>query len=99
MIRVIAILAIALVFSVDPAIAQGLTEEAKGFWDSLGFGFMAEAVPGRVMIGGFLAYKAIQIVAKLIPNDATGFLGMVRQIAKVASGYVTNRQHKGDPIA
>lgn len=42
---------------------------------------------------GFLALISLvsQLIGKAIPDEATGFLGLVRKIAKVIGLYVTNR--------
>lgn len=105
MIRFLFVFAIAAVFMVEPAAAQeaaaggGFADQATSFWSDIGLGFMTELVPTSVLVIGFGIYKVLQIAAKLIPNEATGFLGIVRKVAKVASGYVSNRQKPGDAIS
>jgi hypothetical protein len=39
-----------------------------------------------------LAVLAAQFVGKAIPDSATGFLGIVRKVAKVVGIYVSNQK-------
>lgn len=50
------------------------------------------ALQGLAAVIILVVYKAFQLAAKLIPDSATGFLGSVRKVAKIASGYVKNRE-------
>ena len=51
-----------------------------------------------ILVAGAVTYgrQALEIVAKNIPDDATGGKGMVRDICKLLSGYTTNKEHERD---
>lgn len=55
------------------------------------FGLDADTLFGLLAFGMLLS----QLVAKLIPDDATGILGLVRKIAKVLGAYASNRVKAG----
>ena len=95
------VLAFAVIILLGPAHAQDVMSQdaAAGFWNSVGLGFMTELLPGWVLLTLFAAYKVLELVGKLIPNDATGVLGFLRKAGKFLSGYVNNRQTAGDKIA
>ena len=38
------------------------------------------------------AYKILQLIAKSIPDGATGFPGFIRKLAKVITLYVPNQK-------
>lgn len=45
-----------------------------------------------------LVRQVFEIVAKAIPDDAGGALGIVRRIAKVISLYTVSRKTSGDEL-
>lgn len=43
----------------------------------------------------FVVYAVCQLIGRLIPDDATGVLGVIRKICKVFGLYVSNRITRG----
>lgn len=50
------------------------------------------AITGSLAAGLLVARQVLEIIAKLIPDSAGGWLGTVRKLAKIFSGYVVNKQ-------
>lgn len=45
-----------------------------------------------------LVIVVAQIIGRLIPDEATGILGVIRRVAKLVGLYTGNRETKDDPI-
>jgi hypothetical protein len=53
-----------------------------------------------ILVMLFIALRQVaEIIAKKIPDDATGVLGIVRDFFKMLALYVTNDEGKKDPPA
>ncbi len=50
-------------------------------------------------VAGLVTYgrQALEIVGKSIPDDATGGKAIVRDLAKMISGYTKNKEHEDKP--
>lgn len=83
------------VVQIDPALALShvaVVAEAAAepsFIDYLGqlIGVSAGTLAVILLVGRQLA----EVIAKLIPDTATGFMGVLRKLAKMLSGYVPNQ--------
>jgi hypothetical protein len=47
--------------------------------------------PATLVLLIFIVHQGCNLIARAIPNDATGWQGVVRQIAAVVGTYVSNR--------
>lgn len=54
--------------------------------------FLPEILSGTGLVIALGAYKFFQIMAKIIPDDKGGVLGIVRKLAKVLSMYTVNKK-------
>lgn len=54
--------------------------------------FLPEVLSGTVLAVVLGIYKVFQLLAKVIPDDKGGFLGIVRKVAKVLSMYTVNKK-------
>ncbi len=68
-----------VVFAQDPLVVEG-------FWS-----FLETAMPAWLVIGLVVLRQLSEIIAKVIPDTATGFLGAVRRIFKILAIYIPNR--------
>lgn len=50
--------------------------------------------PAWLIIGLIVARQLAEVLAKAIPDDATGVMALVRKIAKIAAIYIPNRTAK-----
>ena len=62
---------------------QQLGQQLLDFLDSLGAGWAVLAI--------FAVRQVAEVVAKLIPDNATGFLGLLRKAFKILAIYVPNK--------
>lgn len=62
---------------------QQLGQQILDFLDSLGAGWAVLAI--------FAIRQVAEVVAKMIPDTATGFLGLLRKIFKILAIYVPNK--------
>ncbi len=53
---------------------------------------LPEILSGTALLIALSAYKFFQILAKQIPDDKGGVLGIVRKVAKVLSLYTVNKK-------
>ena len=90
MVKYIPIFVIALLAVVIPTLAfaqltpeQELGQKGIDFLESLGAGWAVAAI--------LVARQVAEIVAKMIPDSATGFLGILRKVAKFLAAYVPNK--------
>lgn len=54
--------------------------------------FLPEVLSGTALVVAVIVYNSIQAVARLIPDDKGGWLGVVRKIAKVLTMYTVNKK-------
>jgi hypothetical protein len=50
------------------------------------------ALPATAAAIFFGIYKVVQMVAKIIPDDATGAMGFIRKVAKILCVYIPNQK-------
>lgn len=53
---------------------------------------LPEILSGTGLVIALGAYKFFQLMAKVIPDDKGGVLGVLRKIAKVLSLYTVNKK-------
>ncbi len=68
-----------VVFAQDPLVVEG-------FWS-----FLDNALPAWVVIGLVVVRQLSEVIAKAIPDTATGFLGAVRRVFKILAIYIPNK--------
>jgi len=54
--------------------------------------FTPEIQAMLVAVAVMAARQLLEILGKAIPDSATGLMGLVRQAAKFASGYITDNK-------
>lgn len=54
--------------------------------------------PATLVLYIFVIVKLADMGARLIPNDATGFLGVVRKLCAIIGGYVSSRVTGGTTV-
>ena len=52
-----------------------------------------------LLVAGLVTYgrQALEIVGKNIPDEVTGWKGIVRDLCKLLAGYTTNKEHEKRP--
>lgn len=53
---------------------------------------LPEVLSGTMLAIALVIYKTLQTLAKTIPDDKGGALGIIRKIAKVLSMYTVNKK-------
>ena len=89
--RSIALASLALVAFTFPALAQGTAEGADQLWS-----FLEASLPAWAVMTLLVLRQLAEIAGKFIPDDQTGFWGIVRKASKVLAGYVSNQKTPAD---
>ena len=75
-----------LAVSATPVWAQD-ANSAEGFWS-----FLEGTMPAWAVVGLVILRQLAEIIAKAIPDDAEGALGLIRKVLKVLALYIPNRR-------
>ena len=75
-----------LALSATPVRAQDATA-AEGFSS-----FLEGTMPAWAVVGLVILRQLAEIIAKAIPDDAAGALGLIRKVLKILALYIPNRR-------